>query len=286
MAPITVEQILTAGLILAGYNRTQRDRTYAQRVVWFKGNYGSHPLVYCVLWEQLRTIDEERKLKYFFLTLAWFKNNDTEAILAGRFNLDEKTIRTWTEYYAECMAILCGDKIKLPNVWGAAILLGVIDGTHCRCYKPSDPEFPFAAIYKSFKLGKDALSYEVMLNMSGWPIWINGPYPAGTPDIVIFRDKLANRLPAGKLVLADSGYRGPENCMLSNAYDSYEVKAFKRKHRARMEQYNGRLKNFRILEDVFRLKGASRLEKHKRIFYAVNVIVATQLASGFPLFDP
>ena len=52
------------------------------------------------------------------MTLLWLKNYDTEAILAGRFNLDEKTVRLWTEYYAECLAIHGKDKIKLPDEWG------------------------------------------------------------------------------------------------------------------------------------------------------------------------
>ena len=123
MPPITIEEILSAGLILAGYDRKQRNRKYVKRLVWFKANYGSHPLVYCVLWEQLHMIDEEQKLKYFFMTLLWMKNYETEAILSGRFNLDEKTVRLWLEYYAECLVIVVGkDKIKLPYEWGEAFL--------------------------------------------------------------------------------------------------------------------------------------------------------------------
>ena len=106
MPRITTDQILQTGLILAGYNKKQRNRRYAQLVEWFCSNYGAHPLVYAVLWEELRSIDEERKLKYFFLTLLWLKNYDTEGILAGRFNLDEKTIRLWCEYYSECLDII------------------------------------------------------------------------------------------------------------------------------------------------------------------------------------
>jgi hypothetical protein len=286
MSRISIDQMLQAGLILAGYNQKQRNRQYSQLINWFKSNYGSHPHVYCVVWDRLEPFDDERKLKYFLMTLSWFKNYDTEAILAGRFNLDEKTIRLWCAYYTECLDELCEERIKLPGDWGAETFVGVVDGTHCRCYKPSHPEFPFDPSYKSFKLGKDGLAYEVMLNMRGLPIWINGPFPAGTPDINIFNDKLAGLVLAGKLVLGDKGYRGPDICCTPNSYDSYRVMEFKRKHRARMEQYNGRLKNFRILEDVFRVKGAGRLEKHRMIFGAVNAIVEAQLTTGFPLFDP
>jgi hypothetical protein len=283
--PLLIDEMLQVGLLLAGYSRKQRNRTYAQLLEWFKANYGSHPLVYCVLWEQIRPLDEERNLSYFFLTLSWLKNYDTEAVLAGHWNLDEKTIRLWTDYYSEVLNDLSQEKIKLPDDWGGATFVGVVDGTHCRCYKPSHPEFPFDSSYKSYKLGKDGLAYEVMINMNGYPIWIYGPLPAGTPDIKIFNEKLLDLIPPGKLVLGDKGYRGPDCCSIPNEYDGYEVRKFKRRHRARMEQYNGRIKKFRILTDVWRVKGDKRLDKHRMVFGAVNCIVATQIASGFPLFD-
>jgi hypothetical protein len=283
---LSIHEVLEAGLIYGGYSPKQRNRSYAQLLVWFKANYGAHPLVYCVLWEELDLIDRERNLKYFFLCLSWLKNYDTESILAGRWNLDEKTIRLWVEYYAECLSIICEGKIQLPDEWDDDIFVGVVDGTHSRCFKPSHPEFPFDASYKSHKLGKDGLAYEVMLDMKGNPIWINGPYPAGLPDIAIYNAQLGQIIPAGKLVIGDKGYQGPATCSVPNAYDTYDVREFKRGHRARMEQYNGRLKNFRVLENTFRSKGADRLAKHKMAFCAINAIVATQLSCGFPLFDP
>jgi hypothetical protein len=284
--PRSIDNILQIGLVLAGYNPKQRNRQYDQLITWFKANYGAHPLVVSILWEQLLSIDDEQNIKYFFLCLSWLKNYDTEAILAGRWQLEDDTVRLWTGHYAECLQILGEKKIKLPVEWPDDTFVGVVDGTHCRCYKPSHPEFPFDSSYKSYKLGKDGLAYEVMIDMSGLPIWINGPYPAGTPDIVIYKDKLGQLIPADKLVLGDKGYIGPANCSIPYWTDPYPLREFKRGHRARMEQYNGRLKNFRILEDVFRSKGAGRLEKHKTVFWAVNAIVITQLKSGFPLFDP
>ena len=170
------------------------------------------------------SIDRWRtRTEVFFMTLKWLKNYDTEAVLAGRFNLDEKTIRLWCEYYSECLHIIGQEKIQLPRQWGAAAFLGIVDGTHCRCYKPRHPEFPFDSTYKSYKLGKDALSYEVMINMNGLPIWVNGPFPAGLPDIKIFNARLAALIPDGKLVLGDLGYRGPAVCSVPNEYDSYAV---------------------------------------------------------------
>ena len=67
-----------------------------------------------------------------------------------------------------------------------------------------------------------------------------------------------------------------------NQYDSHAMKA---PSGADTEKDNGRLKNFRIPQDVFRHKGGTHMEKHKMIFEAINVIVAYQLECGFPLFD-
>ena len=285
--PIDITDMLHLGLLLAGYNQRQRDRTYRQLLEWFAANFGCHPLVLCVLWERIEDIDGERKLLYFLITICWLKLYPTEAVMEARFNLDAKTIRGWIDYYSSVLEVYCDEVIVLPDSWGNDTFIGVVDGTHCRCYKPQHPEFPFDARYKSYKLGKDGLAYEVMIDMNGIPIWINGPYPAGTNDITIFRDSLIDHIPNDKLILGDKGYRGPnEITSTPNEYDTYDVREFKRKHRARMEQYNGRIKNFKILEHVYRIKGEGRMTKHRRDFKAVNSVVFTELKSGFPLFAP
>ena len=232
-------------------------------------------------------MDDQRQFIYFMMTVYWLKLYPSESIMEGVFHFDAKTIRGWVEYYCQVLELYCDEAIQLPQAWGYETFIGVVDGTHCRCYKPKHPEFPFDARYKSYKLGKDGLAYEVMISMDGLPIWLNGPYPAGTNDVTIFRDGLSDLIPAGKLVLGDKGYRGPnEITSVPNEYDTYAVREFKRKHRARMEQYNGRLKNYKILDNVFRIKGEGRLPKHRSAFKAVNGIVHTQLMAGFPLLDP
>ena len=77
--PRSIDGMLQVGLLLAGNNVKQRSRPYDQLITWFKANYGAHPLVCSVLWQQLRSIDEERKLKYFYLCLPRLKDNNTEA---------------------------------------------------------------------------------------------------------------------------------------------------------------------------------------------------------------
>jgi len=39
-------------------------------------------------------------------------------------------------------------------------------------------------------------------------VWVEGPYPAGTPDITIFRNGLSHHLDPFERVEADDGYVG------------------------------------------------------------------------------
>ena len=65
-------------------------------------------------------------------------------------------------------------------------------------------------------------------------VWINGPFDASVHDITIFRNpddpdnSLKNAIPEGKLVVADSGYRGEkQKVATSHASDSKELTTFK-----------------------------------------------------------
>lgn len=153
-----------------------------------------------------------------------------------------------------------------------------VDGTHCRFRDPMDPKF------YSHKYGKAAVNYELAISIyDNALIWISGPHPAGKPDIVVFREGgLREKIPLGMKCIADKGYRGEKQLISTpNALDVAEVKELKRRARARHESFNGRLKNFRCLDERFR----HDIEKHKAAFEAVAVICQYQLENGSPLFD-
>ena len=107
---------------------------------------------------------------------------------------------------------------------------------------------------------------------------------ASTHDITIFRQKdgLKSKIPTGKRAIGDSGYKGePETVSVRNSLDSYAVKKFKSRARARHENFNGRIKNFKILDERF----CHGIEKHQVVFEAVCVITQYELENGSPLFD-
>ena len=114
--------------------------------------------------------------------------------------------------------------------------------------------------------------------------WINGPFPAATGDLQIFRvpGGLRDSMPPGKRLIGDSGYAGEQPLVtIRNAADSNEVQTFKRRVRARLENINSRIKKFSIRSDRFR----HAVEKHVFIFGAVCVLVQFEMNNGHPLFD-
>jgi hypothetical protein len=153
-----------------------------------------------------------------------------------------------------------------------------VDGTHCRCRDPGDPQ------YYSHKFHAAAYNYELALSIrDNALVWINGPTKAGAgPDITVLREGgLLEKIPAGKRGIGDNGYRG-ENFFIStpNPYDSKDVKEFKRRTLARHESFNGRLKNFKILDTRFR----HGMKEHKIVFEAIAVICQYQMENESPLF--
>jgi hypothetical protein len=135
------------------------------------------------------------------------------------------------------------------------------------------------------------LAYELGIAIrSNKLVWINGPFPAGQNDLLIYRkpNGLKSKIPANKRVIADEGYKGEAQISRRNTFDTRAVKDFKNRARARHETFNGRLKHFHILEDRFRHgkdKFKTVIEKHKAVFEALCVVVQYEMENGSPMFD-
>jgi hypothetical protein len=59
---VTAKKVLDLGLTIAGANARQRNSSLSTRLRRFKTCFGSDPLVYARIWEDLAQIDVERKL--------------------------------------------------------------------------------------------------------------------------------------------------------------------------------------------------------------------------------
>lgn len=164
------------------------------------------------------------------------------------------------------------------------VFLISVDGVHCCIKEPRHPTLSRDTHYYSHKFHQAAVNYELGISIyDNKLVWMNGPFPAGTPDVSIFRNAgLKALIPAGKRVIADRGYRG-ENAIIStpNPHDPPHLKKFKSRARARHESFNSRIKNFACLSE----RSRHRTSKHKVVFEAVCVICQYQLEMGSPLFE-
>jgi hypothetical protein len=157
---------------------------------------------------------------------------------------------------------------------GSECLLSV-DGTDFKIPEPS----PFDRLWYSHKFNHAALRYEVAICIqTGWICWIYGPFPAGFyPDDKIFRMGLKDELQENERVEADSGYKNEMSIRTpDDFYGNQEWKWQKGKARARHENINGNLKQFKILDHLFR----HRIEKHGEIVNAVAAIVQCEIMNG------
>ncbi len=165
---------------------------------------------------------------------------------------------------------------------------------HCKTYEAR--KNPTAKVY-SHKSHGPALAYELGIAVfENRLVWINGPFDASTHDITMFRNEnpsdddpvesLKQVMPPGKRAITDGGYRGEMNDHTAppSNKDSREVKKFKNRVRARHENFNARIKAFKILSETFR-SVLEKKKKHKTVFEAVCIVVQYDLENGHPLME-
>jgi hypothetical protein len=133
--------------------------------------------------------------------------------------------------------------------------------------------------------GNSVLRYKLSISILGGDlVWIQGPpYPAGKyTDIIIFSRVLTNFLEPVKHMEADDGYRGHTDKIKCPTNDAnwMENLAMQGRVRARQEIFNGWLKNWGILSQVFR----HHILLHGNVVWACAVLTQLAINNGKPLF--
>jgi hypothetical protein len=159
-----------------------------------------------------------------------------------------------------------------------------IDGTNFRIQKKGVAKKGNA--FGSHKYaGKSALQYKLGIDiLKGNLVWVEGPYPAGAwPDIKIFLSSLAGHLLPGERVEANNGYVGHPNKIKCPNNDSNPERNLGMQSAVRSchETFNGRLKNWEILETTYR----HDIGLHGTVFTACAVITQLNVANGELLFE-
>jgi hypothetical protein len=295
------------GLGYIGIGRGQQAKmSLKAKVEDFKAHYGSSPLVIADIWHDLchnsieaaRLEEKETSEKGFkrymlshFYLWSYPKNVN---LMKTRFKICKRYLEgkeLW--YWPTKIGALKDKKI----VWSCdldsnatAIIALSVDGVNYRTWEKKHPTFNKDSGFFDHKHNSCGLKYELGLMIYEPKIaWIRGPIRCGKGDRDVFReDGLKEKLEStpGKMGIADSGYEmGKAEDMgflcTPNAMNSRELRRFKSRVRCRHETVNGRLNNFKILQDTFR----HGIKCHGIAFEAVAVIVQYQMDNGAPIFD-
>jgi hypothetical protein len=302
MLILTDDQVMAKGLELIGFGVERQARVKKEtNVRRFKDGYGSAPLVYAQIWEDLQTTTIVaahvagthkylvKAFKYFMSALHFLTNYSTESQRGGRFQNCEKTCRDKGWEFVRKICALKAEKLGWPQDWvpgnpNLPYFLLSVDGTHCSYHEVKHPVLPYDRQMYSHKSNEPALAYEVALSLhESKVVSVRGPFKASVHDKTMFVAHLRDLIPDGSMGIADRGYRGEEKLSTPNRYDSAEVRSYKRRSRARQESFFARMKRFGAVRDQFRHRD---IEKHQWTFEAVCVIVQYQFENGSPLFDP
>jgi hypothetical protein len=288
-----VTDIFGYGLERAGHPWTKDslDKATKRDIDRFKAAYGIGPNACKNVFEDIRSygLVKNPMLEHFLMAVSWLKQYPSESNLAGRWQTSEKTASHHCWMYVRAFQKLKEHKIKWtcdPDNLPDEAFVATLDGIHCMISeyrtKPDKKWF-------SHKHKRAAVVYELAISVyEGSLIWINGPFPAGHSDLTVFRSPngLKSKIPEGKRIIGDQGYKGESMISTRNPMDTDAVKELKRRAKARHEAFNGLLKNFKILSERFRTNKGSEneiLEKHKTVFEGCSVLVNYDVQDN-PLF--
>jgi len=291
----TSDKVLLRGLQFGGFEVKQSSSKLNIRR--FREHYGVGAEACASIFNDLyaTVIPTDENLREFLMTMNWLKCYPTEGIMAGDWNLNEKTIRTKVKVHSQSIAALKAKKILFGNFEDDDVFVVSVDGIHCNIYEPrKDP----SSKWYSHKSNSAGLTYELAIAIrSNRLVWIRGPFPASQHDMTTFRGGQVNevknanalqfQIPEGKRAIGDSGYRGePSKISVSQPKDSASVRNFKSRVKARHETFNARLKSFKILSTRFRHKlSTDTLVEHQVVFEAVCVACQYDMENDHGLFE-
>ena len=119
---LTADEILRKGLLLVGFNvRRQQNVQRKTNVERFKDHFGSDPVVYAQIWEDLQMTENpearisEKATADAFLQAIHFLRR-TEGERSGTFKMCKTTAREWGWYFAGKVQALKQEKVSLKKV--------------------------------------------------------------------------------------------------------------------------------------------------------------------------
>lgn len=298
LTSMSVADLMSKGLLIMKYDSRRQARVQlSTNIDRFVSGYGTSPtVVHSVMTDvkdKYNISPSSRLINDTLLAFDWLNSDASENVLAGRHEVCDKTVRSRSKGMTAQIAGLYEDKIYF-DCHEDELIPWTVDGvnfTHNEYAK--DP----SAKYYDPKSHSAGVKYEIAIAIrTARIVWTNGPFPAATHDITVFRggkpdqpqsqwnqDSLYFQMPSRTKCLGDSGYGGePDKVLVKKREHSEELKNFIERALSRHETVNGKLKKFRILEDRFSHgQGTNqRMNLHKSVFRAIVVIVQTSFDCG------
>ena len=134
-------------------------------------------------------------------------------------------------------------------------------------------------IWYSHKFNGAGLRYEIgVCIQTGDIVWVAGPFPPGDyPDVEIFQIGMMNYLDEGETVEADAGYGGDIPVRTPDDFGgNIEWRRMKGRARACHETVNGAIKQYAIMNEVYR----HSVHKHYSLMKAVCALVQSEIEEG------
>ena len=134
---------------------------------------------------------------------------------------------------------------------GISCFIISLDGVHCYFHEEKHPTLAKNPKLCSYKFKGPGLAYELALHL--WEprlVRLNGPFDGSTHDRAMYQSELQAKIPAGKKVVVDNGYRDKADPKLAppNSHDSEELRTFKARAKMRQESFNKRMKRFKCID--------------------------------------
>ncbi len=117
---LTADEMMRIGLEMCGFDgRRQNKACRALNLRRFKAHFGSNPIVYAQIWEDLQTtmipkarIDGKMCVESFLMAILFLKIYPTEEVLSGLFKICDTSVRKWVWYYVTKIQALKKEKVR------------------------------------------------------------------------------------------------------------------------------------------------------------------------------
>ena len=122
MPVVTADEMLQKGLQLGGYDLFRQEKVQrSKNLAHFRALYGSNPVVYAQILEDLQTtqIEEARVdaemvcVDSFLMAMHFLMHYPTEDQLSGLFKICERTAQKWSWFYAKKVQALKEEKVSV-----------------------------------------------------------------------------------------------------------------------------------------------------------------------------